>query len=125
MSQYLVTRGSLFSRPTKKTISQMTVTRSTNVVLFLISCITPAIQLQRVAAEHGATQGATRRRRSFVSCNGLLGRCASLVGLQRYVDTDRVPNDGVSGPCYLPNDLTPAFANLSKTLREVVDGQTK
>jgi hypothetical protein len=87
--------------------------------------LTPAIQLQSVAAEPGATQGATRRRRSFVIRNGLLGRCASLVGLQRYVDTDRVPNDGVSGPCYLPNDLTAALANLSKTLREVVDGQTK
>ena len=36
---------------------------------------------------------------------------ASLVGLQCYVDTDRVPNDGVS--CYLPNDLTAALANLS------------
>ena len=61
----------------------------------------------------------------FRSSSSANRRCASLVGLQRYVDTDRVPNDGVSGPCYLPDDLTAALANLSKTLREVVDGQTK
>ena len=47
------------------------------------------------------------------------------MSLQREVDTDRVPNHGVSGPCCLPNDLTAALANLSKTLREVVDGQMK
>ena len=68
------------------------------------------------------TSATTRRRRSFVCCNGLLGRCASLLGLQRYVDTDRVPNNGVSGPCYLPNDLTAALANVSKALVEVIDG---
>lgn len=46
------------------------------------------------------------------------------LGLQRYVDTDRVPNDGVSGPSHFLNDLTAALANLLKALVEVIDGQT-
>jgi hypothetical protein len=86
-----------------------------------LGSLTPAIQLQGVAAEHGATH----RRRSFVGSNGWLGRCASLAGLQRYVDADRVPDDGVSNVRSFPNDLTAAFAYLSKTLRKVIDGQAK
>ena len=54
-----------------------------------------------------------------------LGRCASLTGLQRYVNADRVSNDGVPGVSRSLDDLTATLANESKTLLEVIDGQTK
>ena len=56
-------------------------------------------------------------RRFFLLDGGVqIGLCASLPGLQRYANTDRVSNDGVSGVGESLDDLTAALANSSKTL---------
>ena len=55
----------------------------------------------------------------------VLGRCASLIGLQRNANTDRVSNDRVSRVGRSLDDLTATLANESKTLLEVIDRQTK
>jgi hypothetical protein len=62
---------------------------------------------------------------AIVACKRLLGRSASLIGLQRYVNTNRVSNDGVPGVSRSLDDLPAALANSSKTLREVIDRQTQ
>ena len=75
-------------------------------------------------AEHGWRHGMSLPARSEVRDRQILTKFQS-ARLQRQVDTDRVPNDGVSGPSYYLDDLTAALANLSKTLVEVIDRQTQ
>ena len=48
---------------------------------------------------------------AIVGCKHLLGRCVSLIDLQRYVDTDRVSNDGVPAIGRSLDDLAAALAN--------------
>lgn len=56
-----------------------------------------------------------RAAQRTVRCKRLLGRCTSPIGLQRYEDSDRVPDDSAAGPGRSVDNLTPALANELKT----------